>query len=217
MTKQEIISLIRGFTLREDATQRYHERFLIAAIEDVLKDMYNDIYKVNPNALDVYTRALGDSVTYPLLTVALGGDNIYYTTLPVGIINLPCKGSGVRHIYTKVQSGNTFHPMDQREADLLFNTDVAVVSSKIGYRVKAYGSEMRVEYWNMNTTVRDDGVRMDVLMPFSNYADTDIVLIPEAVTKEGTTFVDRVLTKLQAVPPADLSDSNAPPKEQPNK
>jgi hypothetical protein len=103
--------------------------------------------------------------------------------------------------------------MDAREADLIFNTDVAVVSSKIGYRTR---QDTRVDYWNMSSAVRATGVRLDLLIPFSVYADDDVVLIPELSEKEGGTFIQRVLKELQIVPPADLEDTNAPAKEQTN-
>lgn len=213
MTKQEIISWIRGFTVREDQTARMHERWLIAVIEDVLKEMYGELYKATPKLLDLYTKSYG---TTTAVTVIFDSANeIYYSTLPATIINLPSKSSGVLHIYPKVNTGNIFHPMDSREADLVFNTDIGTVTTKIGYKVKTDSANMRVEYYNMNTTVRDTGVRMDLLIPFSVYSDTDIVLIPDPVTKEGTTFKDRVLTALQVVPPAELIDANAAPKEQP--
>jgi hypothetical protein len=211
MIKEEIISFVRGFTPREDKTQRFHLRFLEATIERVLITMYSDLYKGSPHLIDLYTKSYGELTPIPIsLEVATG---IYYSTLPVNIVNLPCKNSGVRHIYTVAQLGNTFVPMDAREADLIFNTDVAVVSSKIGYRTR---QDTRVDYWNMSSAVRAAGVRLDLLIPFSVYADDDVVLIPELSEKEGGTFIQRVLKELQIVPPADLEDTNAPAKEQTN-
>jgi hypothetical protein len=212
MTKQEIISLVRGFTLREDANQRFHENFLVSSIGRVLIEMYNDLYKTNPRALDRYTKVYG--VPTPLTVLNEAGSGIYYLTLPVSVIPLPSKASGVLHIYPAIQSGNIFQPMDATEADLVFNTDVAVVSSKIGYRVR---QDSRVDFWNMSAAVIASGVRADLLIHFRDYADTDEVAIPELSEKEGGSFLSRVLPLLGVVPPADLSDSNSPAKEQNNK
>ena len=213
MIKSEIISYVKGQTPREDKNQRFHNRYLEAVIEGVIKEMYSDLYKINPGLLDLYTKTYGN-VT-PVAVSLERTTGIYYSTLPVNIINLPCKSSGVRQIYPLTKStGNIFQPMDATEADLIFNTDVAVVTNKVGYRVK---QNSRVDYYNMNASIISSGVIMDLLIPFSVYADTDVVLIPELTEKEGGTFIDRVMKVLGLVPPADLQDDNAAPKAQPKK
>jgi hypothetical protein len=215
MIKEEIVSFVRGFLPREDETGRWHYRFLEAVVEKVIVEMYADLYKINPLLVDKYTQAYG--VTTPIAITLEASSGIYYSTLPVQIVSLPDKQSGVRHIYATSQmsgrGGNMFVPMDAREADLIFSTDVASVSAKIGYRTR---QDTRVDYWNTNAVVRTFGVRMDLLIPFSVYADSDVVLIPELSEKEGGTFIQRVLKELQIVPPAELSDDNAPAKEQSN-
>lgn len=203
MTKQEIISYVKGFVPREDSTQRWHTRFVTAVIERVLIEMYADLYKINPSLVDLYTKQYGVTTAITIRTEAISG--LIYSTLPVNIVNLPCKASGVRHIYPLLNTGNVFQPMDAREADLIFNTDVATVTKKIGYRVR---QDSRVEYYNMNATILAAGVRMDLLVPFSVYTDTEVVLIPELGDKEGGSFLNRVLPLLGVVPPAQLDDSN---------
>ena len=208
MIKEEIVSVVRNLTPKEDKTKRFHERFLEAIIENVLREMYTDLYKINPLLLNLYTKSYGESTA---ITIAQDPTtNIYYSTLPAKIINLPSKQSGVRSIYPVVHTGNVFNPMSADEADRLFNTDVAVVSSKIGYRTR---QDTRVDYWNMNDTVLVAGVRMDLLIPFSVYSDSDVVMIPELGEKEGGDFITRVMTALQIVPLADLQDDNAPKEE----
>jgi hypothetical protein len=203
MIKREIVSYVKSFTPREDATQRFHVRILEAVIERVLLEMYTDLYQKNPNLLDLYTKTYGVPTAIAISLEATSG--IYYSTIPVKIVNLQCISSGVRHIYTVVQSGNVFVPMDAREADLIYNTDVATVTSKIGYRVR---QDTKVEYYNTSASIRSAGVRMDLLIPFSVYGDNDVVNIPELSEKEGGTFIQRVLKELQVIPPADLDDSN---------
>jgi hypothetical protein len=211
MIKKEIISFVKGHLPLEDATQRFHNRWIISVIERTLIEMYADLYKINPYLLDKYTVQYG--VTTPIAITLEASSGIYYSTLPVQIVNLPDKQSGCRHIYSAVQSSNMFVPMVAREADIIFNTDVAIVSGKIGYRTR---QDTRVDYWNTNAVVRNAGVRVDLLIPFSVYLDTDVVQIPELSEKEGGTFIQRVLKELQIVPPADLEDTNAPSKEQAN-
>lgn len=211
MNKEEVLSWVKGFLPREDKTSRFHLRFVEAVCEGVLKEMYQDLYKTNPHLIDNFTKTYGADT--PILVSIEPSSGIYFSTLPSPIINLPCKGSGVRHIYPKVQTGNVFVPMDAREADLIYNTDVAVVTSKIGYRTR---QDTRVDYYHMSGSIIASGVRMDLLIPFSAYLDADIVNIPELGEKEGGSFIDRVLKVLQVVPPADLIDDNAPTKGKQN-
>lgn len=216
MNKEAIISTIRGLLPREDKTQRFHPAVLEAVIEVVLKEMYVEVYKINPNLLDNYCKTYGADT--PIVVSSEPSSGIYFSTLPSPIVNIPDKSSGVRHIYPIVQTGNVFVPMDARETDLIYNTDVAVVTSKIGYRVR---QDTRVDYYHMSGGIIASGVRMDLLIPFSQYLDTDTVNIPELGDAGGASryyqtmgiaFVDKVLKVLQVIPPADLSDDNAPAK-----
>ena len=204
MIKTEIISLIRSLIPREDATNRFHERVLEANIEKVIIEMYQDLFKINPRLLSQYTKQYGE--TTPIAILTDNNTGIYYSLLPAKIVSLNSKSSGVLHIFPVVNTGNVFQPMDSTEADLLFNTDVAVVSNRIGYKVR---QDTRVDYWNMNSEILETGVRMSLLVPFSVYEDDDVVMIPELGEKEGGSFVNRVLTVLQVIPPADLKDDNA--------
>lgn len=208
MIKQEIVSLVKNEVGVIDPTAQFHPRVLEAVIEDTLREMYGELYQKNPRLLDNYTKQYG--TTSPVAVTLEATTGIYYSTLPEKIINLPCSGSGVRHIYTTARSGNTFVPMSAVEADLVYNTDVASVSTKIGYRVR---QDTRVDYWNTSATVRTNGVAMDLLIPFSAYLDDDVVMIPESTTKEGT-FLARVLQKLSVVPQPELLDKNAAPTQE---
>ena len=86
---------------------------------------------------------------------------------------------------------------------------VNYVKDKIGYIV----TPARVEYYGMTGAIITSGVRMDILIPFSEYADTDTVLYPEHVTKEGMGFIDRVVQRFIDKPPTDLLDDNAETKK----
>ena len=212
MIKEEWISFVKGLLPKEDKTNKYHPRFIEAAIEDTLKGMYSDLYEINPNLLDNYCKRYGTPTAITIVQEA--GSGIYYSTIPEKIVNLPCKSSGVRHIYPAVHTGNAFQPMDAREADLVFNTDIAVVTSKIGFNVR---QDTRIEYWNTSAAVRAAGVRLDLLIPFSAYLDSDVVEIPQMTDKQGGSFTKRVLEVLGVIQPVDLVDDNKDAEEQTNK
>lgn len=204
MRKDEIRSLIKGLLPSVDKVEKYRSRFLDACIEKVLAEMYVELWMINPMLLDGFTKGYSN--------IAVNSDpqgNYFgYSTLPVPIIPLPDKASGVRRVSTILQGGTKFKPMDFYEAERIFGSDVAVVSSMIGYKVSQGSALPRIDYWNMSNAVRQQGVRADLLIPFSAYADTDIVLIPEIKNKQGESFADRVLRELSVIPPVDLVDDN---------
>jgi len=67
----------------------------------------------------------------------------------------------------------------------------------------------------MTGEVITSGVRMDLIIPFSEYADTDVVLYPEHIIgEEGKGFIDRVVDRLLAKPQTvNLSDQNKDKEE----
>jgi hypothetical protein len=220
MIKREIISSIKNLVGRVDPTQDFHNRVLESVCERVLIEMYSDLYKLNPRLLDLYTKQYG--VTTPITIKREAATGLHYSTLPVKICNLPCKSSGVRHIFTLVRGGNIFVPMDAREADIIFNTDIAVVTSKVGYQVR---QDTRVDYYGASSLYTNGTtVVMDLLVPFSQYGENDVVMIPELTATDApagrygnrpsSTFMERVLSLLQIVPPSNLDDSNTDAREQ---
>ena len=209
MIKSEIRSLIKNELPKFDKTSKYHPRFLDAAIEKVINELYTDVFKENPLGLQRFTKPYGYDTALAVSTDAVIG--LAYTTLPAKIVPFTDKASGVRRVSTVIQGGLTFFPMAQNEMDyVLSGSNVDSVSTRIGYAV----TQERVEYYNMTATVSSAGVRMDLIVPFSVYADTDNVLIPEITDRQGETFVDKVLKMLGVIGPVDLADDNAD-KEQP--
>ena len=204
MQKQEIRSLIKNLLPRLDKSNKYHPKVIDSAIEKVLGEIYTEVFKRNSMELQRYCKPYGYTTA---LTVNLEpATGLYYTTLPAAIYPFPDKSSGVRRVSTIVQGGLTFFPIDQREHDLILSgSNVDAVTSKIGYTV----TSTRVEFYNMSGTVLAAGVRMDCIVPFSVYSDTDTVLIPEEKDDQGRTFIDRVLAILGIVRPIDALDNNA--------
>jgi len=204
MIKSEIRSLVRNSLPKIDKTNRWHDNFIDAAIEKAIALMYDDIFKVNPLNLQRYVKQYGYSAAIAVNTEAVTG--IKYSTLPESIIPVNDKASGVRRISTLAQGALKFIPMDARE-DLLGNgAYFNNVSTLIGYSV----NQTRVEYYGMTNAIQAVGVRMDLLIPFSKYAETDEVKIPEVNDpRTGETFVDRVMKILGIVQPTDIKDDNS--------
>ncbi len=204
MLKKEIRSLIINQLERFQEKEKYHQRVVDSVIEKVLAEYYNIIFLRNPLELARYTKEFGYTTALPLVLEAATG--IYYTTYPTGIsiIPIPDKASGVRRLSTPTQSGASFYPIDSREHDLIMSgTYVDSISVKIGYTPR----RTRIEYYKPTAAVIASGVRADILIPFSNYADDDVVLVPEIVSQDGLGFIDRCVTLLSKIPPVELMEN----------
>ncbi len=208
MQKAEVRSLVRNSLPKIDKSNRFHDVYIDAVIEKVINSMYEDVWRLNPLNLQRYVKQYGYSVPIAVLTENSTG--IKYSTLPVSIVPIQDKSSGVRRISTPIQGAFMFFPVDAREIDLISNgCYFDTVNTKVGYAV----NQTRVEYYNMNATIEVSGVRMDLIIPFSKYAETDEVKIPEiADLRTGETFMDRVFKILQVVKPVDLLDNNSSPE-----
>ncbi len=202
MIKQEIRSLVYGHLLRFEEKERYHPRFIDASIEKTLNEMYWDVFDADPLALQRFIKRYG--YTVPLTVSLEGATGIYYTTLPTKIVPFKDKCSGVRRISAPIQGGITFYPMDSREHDLIMaGSYVDTITSKIGFSVVD-----RIEYYNMSAAIIASGVRADLVIPFSAYADSETVLLPEVWGRGDDAFLDRVLKHLREIPAVDLNENS---------
>jgi hypothetical protein len=203
MTKAEIRSAIKNSLKRYDKTASAHDKVIDNACETVLNTMYGEVFRMSPHSLQRFCKEYGYAV--PLTVLAEASTGIYYTTLPVNVVYIPDRSSGVRRVAPATQIGIKFYPMDQREWDLVMvGSYVNYVKDKIGYIV----TPTRVEYYGITGAIITSGVRMDVLPVFSSYADTDVVLVPEHKDENGLGFIDRVVEKFRDKPAVDLLDTN---------
>jgi hypothetical protein len=203
MIKSEIRSMVFNMLQKLDKEARYHPRFLDSVVEKCLNEMLWEMYALDSLSLQRYTVTYGRTALTVVPVSYEATTQLYYSTLPAKIIPFPDRASGVRRIHTVIQSGLRFLPMDFREMDLVRSSSYyKEVTDKILYAV----DQTRVEYYGMTVAVAAAGVRMDIIQPFSQYADTDTVLIPEFRDQEGLSFDDRVKRKLSTVPPIDLSE-----------
>lgn len=201
MQKQEIRSAVRNALRRYDKTAKFHSLVLDNACEIVRNIMLNEVFRMSPHSLQRFVKGYGYDTAVAVLSEDFTG--IYYSTLPESIVYFPDRASGVRRITAVNQSSTKFFPMDQREWDLaITGLYVNVVKDKIGYIV----TPTRIEYFGMTGAVLNDGVRADLIIPFSRYADTDEVLYPEHTLEDGTGYIERIVNFLKDKPPVDLLD-----------
>ena len=205
MRKDELRSSVINLLPKYEEIVRFHPRVVDAIIEKALAEYYNLIFLRDSLELARYTKEFGYVV--PITVAYEATTHLYYSNYPTGIsiIPIPDKASGVRRVSTLIQGGATFFPMDARELDLVQSGHyVNVVTGKIGYVPR----RTRVEYYDPNAVVTiATTVRMDLLIPFSNYADSDIVLVPEIVNDQGLGLIDRVLQLFEKTPPVELLEN----------
>jgi len=204
MIKSELRSLIINILPRFQEKEAFHQRFIDATLEKALAEFYNLVFLRDPLELQRYTYGLGYTVPLPIVLEATTG--LYYSNYSIGysIIPFPDKASGVRRVSTPIQSGASFYPMDNREMDLILSGSYTdTVTAKFGY----VPTRTRIEFYNLSPGVIASGVRADVIIPFSNYADDEVVLTPELTSDEGRGLVDRVVELLARVPPVELLEN----------
>jgi len=212
MIKSELRSLIINLLPKYEEILRFHPRVVDAAIEKALAEFYNLIFLRNPLELERYTKGFGYTAAIPIALEA--GTALRYANYPLmadGVTNvttipIPDKASGVRRVSTIAQGGITFYPIDAREMDLLgAGCYVNSITAKTGYCAR----RTRVEFYNATAAIIAAGCRMDLLIPFSKYEETDTVLVPELVSDEGMGFTDRVLKILESVKPVELLENKS--------
>jgi hypothetical protein len=209
MRKDEIRSTVRNTLPKYDKSGRYGDRYIDACVEKALASLYHDVFLTNPLSLPNYAKGYGYAT--PIAIQTENSTGIKYCTLPESIIPLEQQGSGVLRVATPTQGQVMFYPTYVREVELFANGSfVNTVNTKVGYVV----NQTRVEFYGLPASIT--GVKMDLLIPFSKYAEDDEVKIPELTEVTGTnyrqvaqTFMDRVMSILQVVQPVDLRDDNA--------
>ena len=201
MIKSEIRSLIINYLRRFSEIEKYHPRFIDAAIEEVIKQKLWELHSVDPLSIQRFVKKYG--YTTPITVSYEASTHLYYSTLPAAIVPFRDKASGVRRISTPIQGSVLFHPMDSRELDLVMNgAYVDSVTSTVGYCVTD-----RIDYYNIPAGIITSGVRLDMIVPFSVYTDSETVVLPEFRDEQGETFVDRVIKRLGEIPDSELNEN----------
>lgn len=204
MTKAEIISFVRNNLPKVDKTNKYHRIVVEKAITLAFNQGYSNIFDQDPRLLDNYTKTYGAGGT-PIDITANTNTGIYESTIPSIYVPFRDKHSGVRHVATVGVTGFKFFPVRKQEFELLPQTLVGELSSgdPIGYYVVRGGT---LEYSGVTAAVASAGCRMDIVIPFDQYASDDQVLIPFAKDLQLLTVVTQTL---KDVPDVDLKDDNA--------
>lgn len=206
MTKAEMRASVKGALRKMDSIAKYHDRMIDRAIEHSMNQFLYDLYRKDPRDLDQYIREYGSEVA--LTVTEETATESYYTDLPAPYVVFPDKQSGVRYVVGHDREKTVLYPMSIQEMLLADRTYLGSSLAEDGdpftrsfYAVR--GS--RVIYYNTNSHFRHAGVRIGLVIPFTEYADEDEIRIPFG--QEDRAFI-AVLQKLAQIPPAELIDNN---------
>ena len=206
MTKGEMRSMVQHALAEIDKTAKYHDKTVDVAIEHSINQFIYDIYRKDYRDLDQYIREYGSEVALEV------EENVsteqYYTNLPAPYVVFPDKESGVRYVIGHNADKTILYPMSMREMLMADRTYLGSAFAEDGdpFTRSFYAVQGRkIIYYNTNSDLRHAGVRVGLVIPFSEYADTEEVPVPFG---QGDRIFLSALQKLVNKPATDLVDNN---------
>ena len=172
MIKDKYIETIRtgifGGKATSDRLYQADPRRIELDITNAFNKIFFDAFKKFPSNLDRYAK--------PYKNVAVQYDSstsTYYSVLPVPVIQFPTVGDGIRRISTMRGKDVEFVPIQQKDENLLKGSEWGELSDTAGY----YLSGATV-YYDERFDPIITAVKMDLVIPFTEYAMTDDVPVP---------------------------------------
>lgn len=196
MQKNFLRDYIKNLLRKIDKTNKYHPNVIDHAIEKAINSIFAEIAIKRPHELDAYTKE------YDLTLVRDGTSQNYYTTLTAPYVPIPDKRGGIRHIETQGDFAEIiFVPVTQSEFYRYPNTYSAMVSDRVPY----YVDNTKIYFYNPNDVVTAADVTVHQVIPFTSYADTDTIKIPDG---QDHLIVKLALEHLGIIQPVDLANDN---------
>lgn len=176
MQKRQIID-----TIRNEVGMDFHYKQIEKVIDTVYRQVAHDTISLKGDSFDLLTK------DYPSVTVTEDTNSgRYYSILPAEIIYMGNPTDAVK-INKKKSVAFNFYPTDERSVMLsegLAGDGAATISGIIGYYVKQGQPSGQSAYqwiaWykNMDSFTANAGVRMVLAVPFTEFEDTDNVILP---------------------------------------
>jgi len=203
MTKSVLIELLRGWLSGESATQdilhKIDPRRLEFYISASYQDMLYEMFKTNIEGLSLYAKTFKDVV------VAQDTDTeVWSAEISASIMQLPGTASAIRRVSTNKGKTLEFVPVDAEIAEAIGMLDVSDVNinSCIGYCLR---NNNLIEFINFPASLSATKLRIDVLISFSSYADTDEVYLASG---QANVLLQGVVGFLTGRKPVDLVNDN---------
>lgn len=203
MTKGQIVELVKGYLSGESTTQdimhKVDARRLELYIDAAFRDVVYEVYKTNQAGLSEYAKK------YDGIAVSLDGvTGAYTSTLPAATVQLSGTSSGIRRVNFDTGTDLEFVPVDAEIAESISMLDVSDININdvIGYYPR---NNKLVEYLNFPAAFAAETLRMDLVIPFTEYGDSDEVALPSGQNLNLITAVVKLLT---GRPEVDLANDN---------
>lgn|SRR5512133_240547 len=191
MTKAELRDFLKHRLggIRDDA--KFHPKVIEASIDRAWNQIIYDTFRKNLDLMGFYCKEYKNvAISFDSAT------NRYYCTLPANIIQLPDLGNGVRRISSMKGHGSSFYPVSEAQRELMEGLEVTQVSNDVPFVVR----ETKVEFgdidildYSASTSSTQSRVRMSLVIPFWEYADTDEVHIPAGKDEQLVELVTQFL------------------------
>lgn len=197
MTRKALLELIQIRLKREDSTEQFPLQY-IQGMCDIVWASWCTQFINSPNQDSHFFSKLHAAVT-----VTIGADGYYTSTLPEQILKLDRIGDGVMSINQINARDNDFKPVKERDFRLMKGQEVARTGSDIYYYV-TYDTVVYNE--SMTASIASSGVDMMLSIPFSKYDLTEELPLPSGMEME---FVGAALDLLLGTPPTNLTNKNS--------
>jgi hypothetical protein len=197
MTKEQFIELIKGKLTggnsNPDLSEKYHEGRIELFIGLAFNDVIYQVFARNLDDKDLYVRAFTADV---ILDEQF---DQYYAVLPAKVIQLP-NNSGI-HKVSPVKENWSFVPINQLSEEIFSELEVHNACKEPSYYFSAEKIFFQYYDWKNKHLKK---VRLDIIIPFEEYADTDTVVVPAG--KESA-IIDNVFKMMSEQLPVDHTNN----------
>jgi hypothetical protein len=198
ITKKELIELVRHRVNGEfQAKQlgKVGDQMLAYYIGRAFNQMLIEVFRRNLANFDPYTKEYtGIAISQDETT------NVYYSTLPAPVVQLPRIGDGVLQVSGDTSASLEFVPITNNCLQVKDGLDVDTIDDVVGYCFK----NGRIEYQGITNTIAEGTVRMLLVIPFEEYLEDDYVQIP---TGTDEALIRSVIDLLIGTPDADRANN----------
>ena len=202
MIKAKLIRLIEshfnGTNATADGRSKYHPLYIEQFFSLAFNHLMYRLFRADLSNFDQYCK------TYTNITIQQDtATGIWYSLLPVPVVQLPDAANGVRRI-SGMQNNNSieFIPLKRDSWDIWASNNVAVTSKEIGYSVRID----RVEYYK-KPLIDTMEVKMDIVPLFDSYEDTDNIPIPSGADIDLFQIIQQLMSGRM---PSDKVNNNIP-------
>jgi hypothetical protein len=197
MIKAKLIELVQtkltGGGLNTDAIKKYPTRVVAEYIGLAMNTLLYDVFKANPNSLDMYAKEYEVDVKK--------GETAWYAVLPKSPMQFPNNDYGIQYVRLKGDySSLLFLPLTAVANAPLYRLGTVIRNGIIPYNFSAgklfFGGQSMVDM---------PKVTVGLVLPFSEFDDNDDIMIPLGT---GTNLIDTIVHLIQSTKMQDKSDNN---------